>query len=194
MTHRRRILATIMACLASVACGGGLAPAEYPDVKLRGKTVSFELNDPRKDLDNPMSEPLIMDRGVSDTYLQRLPAEFEQNAASKLKSLISGAGAELKVVAEVRRCDLTFSNEPHRGDFTRYDVAIGFRVTTASGALLDKGKGGAWQELPTERATSAEMKRLLASTATAAFDQYFADEETLQKINENIERYLQAQK
>lgn len=194
MIRKREVLAAIVAWGVSAACGGSLAPAEYPDVKLRGKTVSFELSDPRTDLDHPISEALVMDRGVSDTYLQPLPGEFEQKAAAKLESLIAGSGAELKVIAEVRRCDLTFTNEPHRGDFTRYDVVFGFRVTTASGALLDKGKGGAWREIPTEKASSAEMKRLLGATTTAAFDQYFSDEETLQTINENIERYLDAQK
>ena len=34
------------------------------------------------------------------------------------------------------------------------------------------------------------MRRLHAETAIAAFDQYFASEETTESINDNVERYL----
>jgi hypothetical protein len=188
--RRQLILLSLCAIGANLNCGGGLSPAEYPDVKLRATSVQLDLTDPRKNLDMPISEPMRMDRGVEDTYLQQVPTNFEAWAKEKVEKLISGSGPALRVHVEVRRSDVTFYNDPQRGDFTRYDVVLGFRVTTASGALLDKGRGGAWQELPNEKATPTAMRRLHAQTAVAAFDQYFANEETTETINDNVERYL----
>ena len=71
-------------------------------------------------------------------------------------------------------------------------MALAFRVTTQSGALLDKGVGGAFRELPREDATAAQMKGTLRECALAAIDQYWATEETLETLNAQLERYLAA--
>jgi hypothetical protein len=179
--------------LLAAACSSGLEPAEYPEgVQLRAKTIRFELTDPRKTVATPVLEPQVMTQGEDDTYTQRLPPGFQEAAESRLSKLTAGSGPHLVVRAEVRKAEVTFYNDRMRGDFTRYDVVVGFAVTTERGALLDKGRGGSFQELTSEQATEAEMKRVFAATSLAAFDQYFASEEVLDTINEQIGRYLES--
>lgn len=175
-----------------VACGGAPSPAEYPEVTLPASGFEIVVNDPRKEWTQPILEPQIMTQGEEDTYAQQLPEGFESRAREHLSRVTGTSGPQLTVTTEVRRSDVTFYNDKFRGDFVRYDVVLGFVVKTPSGALLTKGSAGTWQELPHEQATSHEMRRVFMATAIGAFDKYFADEETLSKIETELERYLQA--
>jgi hypothetical protein len=172
------------------ACGGSSAPAEYPDVKVAARSLTLTLTDSRKKWTDPITEMETLDRTQSNTYAQKLPSDTEQQLRARLVRVTGGKGPELQISAEVRRGDVTFYNDS-RGDFARYDVALGFRVTTRSGALLDKGKGGAWREIPSDQADSKTLARTFAEATIAAMDQYWASEETLEKINEQLTRYLQ---
>ncbi len=173
------------------ACASTPAPAEYPDTKLTARSLSLDIDDARKGLFDTYTEAPVMNRNEEDTYPQALPKTFVDKAKQRLAKLSSGRGPKVLVHTEVRRCDVTFYNNEYRGDFVRYDVVLGFKVTTEGGALLDKGSGGLWQELDAAQATSAEMQRVFLETALGAFDKYFASEEVLDAINENLERYLQ---
>ncbi len=173
-----------------VACGGPPGPAEYPETKLASKSVSMAITDSRQDTFKEISEAPVMNRDESDTYPQPLPDNFETQAKARLQKLTGTSGPKVVVHAEVRRCDVTFYNDKFRGDFVKYDVVLGFKVTTEGGALLDKGSGGLWQELPREEASEQAMRRAYVETAMGAFDKYFASEDTLETINENLERYL----
>ncbi len=184
--------ALLGAALLTASCSTGLEPAEYPEgVTLHAKSITLEINDTRKTVATPVTEPQVMTQGEDDTYTQRLPPGFENAAKSRLAKLTGNSGPNIVVHAEVRKAEVTFYNDRIRGDFTRYDVVVGFRVTSERGALFDKGSGGNWQEMPSEQATGPEMNRMFEATSIAAFDQYFASEDTLDTINEQIGRYLE---
>lgn len=177
---------------ACVGCGGPPAPAEYPDVTLQVSGFRIVVDDTRKEWAKPITEPQVMTQGEDDTYPQQLPDGFEARARQHLAKVTGQSGPELTVNMQVRRADVTFYNERYRGDFVRYDVVLGFVVKTPSGAMLTKGSSGHWQELPSEQATSEEMRRVFMATAIGAFDKYFADEGTLSKIETELARYLDA--
>jgi hypothetical protein len=185
----RTALATAAALLA-LGCGGSNAPAEYPDVKLSAKTLELTLTDGRKKWTDPITEMETLDRTESNTYAQKLPASAEAELRSRLQRVTGGKGPALQVSCEVRTGDVTFFNTID-GDFARYDVGLGFRVTTQTGALLDKGQGRAYRQIPSDQANSSTLARTFEEATLAAIDQYWASEDTLQKINEQLERYLQ---
>lgn len=188
---RRGALRCVALLVAVTACGGVPDPARYPDLKLTSSELELRLDDPRREFAKPITEPVTMGRGEDDTYPQQLPTTFEAKANARLARLTRGEGPKLQVNTEVRRSDVTFYNDPFRGDFVRYDVVLGFRITTTTGALLHKGSGGSWQELPHAKASSAEMRRVFEEVALAAFDRYFASEDTLEKIEAQLARYLE---
>lgn len=179
-----------IAALLALGCGGSNAPAEYPDVKVSAKTLELTLTDGRKKWTDPITEMETLDRTESNTYAQKLPASAEAELRSRLQRVTGGKGPALQVSCEVRRGDVTFFNTID-GDFARYDVALGFRVTTHTGALLDKGQGRAYRQIPSDQANSSTLARTFEEATLAAIDQYWASEDTLQKINEQLERYLQ---
>jgi hypothetical protein len=176
--------------LALVGCGGSTGPAEYPEVKVACRALNLTLTDSRKKWTDPITEMETLDRTQSNTYAQKLPGDAESQLRARLVRVTGGTGPELSVAAEVRRADVTFYNDS-RGDFARYDVALGFRVTTRTGALLDKGLGGAWREIPSDQASPKTLARTFAEATHAAMDHYLASEETLETLNAQIERYLQ---
>jgi hypothetical protein len=158
---------------------------------LNGSALTLELEDPRKEWAKPITEPQVMTQGEEDAYPQKLPEDFDALAKERLARVTGTKGPKLTVKTQVRRVDVTFYNDKFRGDFVRYDVVLGFRVVTSTGALLNKGSGASWQELASEQATPAQMKRVFSETAIAALDRYFASEDTLDTINEQIARYLE---
>jgi hypothetical protein len=95
------------------------------------------------------------------------------------------------VKAIVERADLTFRNDSG-GDAVRYDVSLAFRIETKDRLLIQKGKGHSAQELPADEATPEEMQRVFLVAALNAFDQYFAEEDTLERLNANVDSYLKS--
>jgi hypothetical protein len=173
------------------ACGGSPGPAQYPEVKVACHSMTLTLADSRKKWTDPITAMETLDRTESNTYAQQLPKDAEQQLRARLVRVTGAKGPELQVAAEIRRGDVTFYNDFERGNFARYDVVLGFRVTTRTGALLDKGSGGAWREIPEDQASSKNLQRAFSEATIAAMDQYWASEETLEKLNEQLDRYLQ---
>jgi hypothetical protein len=177
---------------ALTSCGGVSAQnAEYPDLKVNSRGMELEVEEVRKNVLEPILEPNKLYQNEQASFPQQLPQAFEEQAGARLTALSSADGLRLKVTAVVELADLTFRND-HNGDTVRYDVRLGLRIATEKGTLLQKGKGQSSQELPYEEASPAEMKRIFLAAALNAFDQYFADEDTLEKLNSNIEAYLKA--
>jgi hypothetical protein len=187
-------LACTLACAAPLAasgCSSNLGPAEYPELKVRSKGFELKLTDSRREYTELYTVMPTLDRDEESTYAQPVPGDLQAALQARLARVSAGAGPTLVVHAEVRRVDVTFYNDA-RGDYARHDVAVAFRVTTQSGALLDKGVGGAFRELPREDATAAQLESSLRECALAAIDQYWANEETLETLNAQLERYLAA--
>lgn len=185
----RRALAVGLSLLA-VQCGGVPAQdAEYPDTKVRSGVMALEIEEARKEVLETIREVNKLYRNEQVTFTQPLPPGFESGTRSRLDRLEGGSGLELRVRAIVERADLTFRNDSD-GDAVRYDVSLGFRIETNSRKLIQKGKGHSSQELPANEATAEEMQRVFLAVALNAFDQYFADEDTLERLNANIESYL----
>lgn len=189
-----RLLVTLfLIALVSSACGSSVAAndAEYPDMKVRSPVLELVIEDPRKAIAQTFDRPGEVYRDESVSAPQKLPDGFEQKAIERLSRITGDGGLNLKVVTSVERADVTFSND-FRGDMTRYDVKLKFRVTTEEGTVITKGSGQTSQELPNEEATAGEMRRVFLATALNAFDQYFASEDTLEKINAKVDAYLRA--
>lgn len=178
-------------CALVLGCGGVPAEdVEYPDMELHTKMLGLEIEDPRKEV----LEPILVDgtqyAKEKVTFPQPLPAGFEAGARERLDRLAGSGGLNLVVTTLVDRADVVFWND-HDGNHTRYEVTLAFRITTQKGLLIQKGKGSSAQELPSEEATPEEMKRVFLVAALNAFDQYFADEEMLERLNQNIDAYLE---
>jgi hypothetical protein len=181
---------SVGAALFALACGGSGGQAQYPELKVSAKVLELTLIDSRNKWTDPITEMETLDRTESNTYAQKLPANAEAELRSRLQRVTGGKGPELRVSCEVRRGDITFFNTID-GDFVRYDVGLGFRVTTSTGALLQKGQGRAYRQLPSDQVNAQSLARTFEEATVAAMDQYWASEDTLEKINEQLERYLQ---
>jgi hypothetical protein len=187
----RRFFAVGLGLLA-LQCGGVPSQdAEYPDLKLRSKTITLTIKEERAEVLETISNvsKLYQDEQVS--FPQPLPSGFEAGARSRLDRLEGGSGLDLVVVTTTDKADLTFRNDVN-GDTVRYDVTLAFRITTPEGKLIQRGKGTSIQELPAEGATPEEMRRVFLLAALNAFDQYFALEDTLERLNANIDSYLKS--
>jgi hypothetical protein len=166
-------------------CGGNSGPAEYPEVRINAAALQLSIQDPRRKFYDTVTEPSDASEMGTERYPQRLPRAFEQAAIARLGQITGKAGDALLVEATVSHADVSFTYEP-RGRFVRYDVALKFRVTTQSGALLEKGNGAAWRELPEREANEATLAQTFEATALEAFDRYFADAEMLERVNSQL--------
>ncbi len=185
----------LAACLAAapgtLACAGGHSPAEYPEVKLSAMALELNIQDPRTEFYETVTEPSDETELGEERFAQRLPETFEQKAIQRLEKICSNDGPTLKVEATVKKADAIFRVE-QVGKFVRYEVKLSFKVTTESGALLDRGSGTAWQEIPEREMNEANLAKTYEATALEALDNYFADEDVLEKINSQLQRYLAA--
>lgn len=185
-----RFWSAALACTLAYACGGVPAQdAEYPDIQVRSKRLALEIEDSRREVVERIDVDGTQYQNERITFAQPLPSGFEAGARERLDRLAGGNGLELLVTTRVERADATFWND-HDGNHVRYDVTLAFRITTPKGLLIQKGKGSSSQELPSEEATPEEMQRVFSIAALNAFDQYFAAEEMLERLNQNIDAYL----
>lgn len=178
--------------IGNFACASdALEPAEYPEIKVNAQDFSLDVKDPRKELEEPTLPPHSMYKNDKASAPRALPAAFQSGAQQRLSKLSTKQGLPLKVNVTVKQADVTFFND-YRGDFTRFDVSLGISVTTDKGVQLVKGTGASWQELPSSEASLKEQQRVFEFTALDAFDRYFADEKTLNKLNMQINAYRKA--
>ncbi|HEX2733060.1 MAG TPA: hypothetical protein VHM70_15730 [Polyangiaceae bacterium] len=171
-------------------CTNSASGVEYPETKVNGRSFELQLTDSRKKLFDRFAEMVSLDRGDELTYPQALLPDAKAQLQARLTRVSAGHGPVLKVQAEVRRCDVTFYNSID-GNFARYDVVLGFRVNAPSGAMLVKGSGGAWRQIPEDQVNEKTLERALAEATSAAMDQYWASEDNTEKLNDELERYLQ---
>lgn len=179
-----------LCCTLLLACGGVPAQdVEYPDLKVRSKMLGLELEEQRKEVLERIDVDGTQYKNEKVSFPQPLPDGFEAGARERLDRLAGGSGLDLVVTTLVQKADVIFWND-HDGNHTRFEVTLGFRITSKDGLLIQKGKGSSAQELPSEEATPEEMHRVFLVAALNAFDQYFAAEETLERLNQNIDAYL----
>jgi hypothetical protein len=178
--------------IAPMACGGVPAEnAEYPEIQVRAAVMELSIEEARKEVLQRVVEANKLYQGEQVTFSQPLPEGFEAGVRKRLDGLTGKSGLNVNVVVSVERADLTFRNDID-GDSVRYDVTLSLAVKTEGGTTLQKGKGSSSQEVPTKEATGKEMQRVFLVAALNAFDQYFAEEETLERLNANIDSYLKS--
>lgn len=171
--------------LLVAACSGG-GPAAYPDVKLNSAHLELLLTDHRTGSISTMKEPSALERDESLTYAEEFPAHaVSAQLKERLARLQSNGGSKVVFHVFVERADATIFSH-YVNEFVKYDVTLRVEVRTESGQLLNRGKTSAWRQLPREEASDARRKQAHTEAAVAAFDQYFADEDRLNAVNENL--------
>ena len=147
-------------------------PREYPALKIASSALALEVTDAR---------PTHADPSVQELSL---PSGFEPRARARLEALLSGAGPELRVVVSVAQLE-ALELVDARGEMTRVVCRLELEIG-ANGAVLRRAETESHADLPRDEATREEIALLLDSTATDAFDRYFADERTLRAIDRDL--------
>jgi hypothetical protein len=152
--------------------------AEYPeDVKLEAESITLEVKDPRTDDD------------ITDGYNRlALPDEFAGEATGRLERILSKKGLAYKVLVSVVRCDGA-KVDTQTGTKLHIEVGLKFEFRGPDNTVVKHGRGQSWGEVPEEQITDQSVAQTIRETALNAFDQYWADEDTLANINENIATY-----
>lgn len=172
--------------LLIAACSGGGGAIAYPDVKLNSAHLELLLTDHRTGPISTMKEPSALERDESVTYAEEFPSDVvSAQLEQRLARLQSSGGSKVVFNVFVERADATIFSH-YVDEFVRYDVTLRVEVRTEAGHLLNRGKTSAWRQLPREEASDARRKQAHAEAAIAAFDQYFADEDRLEAVNENL--------
>jgi hypothetical protein len=176
---RFSLLAALLLTLACAKNTGSVhGAAEYPsDVKLQANSLALTLADPRRQEDIP-----------DGRYRLALSGDFEQEASQRLQGILSKNGLDLQVTVNVVRADHE-GIDTQQGRKVRIDVGLKFALIGPDKTVIKNGRGNSWAEIPEEQATPEEIAKVLRETALNAFDQYWADAETLERINENIATY-----
>jgi hypothetical protein len=172
--------------LLIAACSGSGGPAAYPDVKLNSAHLELVLTDHRTGPISTMKEPSALERDEEVTYAEEFPADAVSAQLKERLARLQSSGAT-KVVFHVfvERADATIFSH-YVNEFVKYEVTLRVEVRTERGQLLNRGKTSAWRQLPREEASDARRKQAHVEAAVAAFDQYFADEDRLEALNENL--------
>lgn len=176
-----RRFALLCSLLLTPACahntGSIHSSADYSEFKLDAKSLQLSVGDTRTQDDVPDGQ-----------YRLNLPGSFETEASSRIRGMASGQGLDLKLVVKVGRADHA-NIETQQGERTRVDVALNFELVGPDGTVIKHGTGGAHSEIPVEQASPEEIDKVLRETALSAFDQYWADEDVIERINGNIATY-----
>jgi type IV pilus biogenesis protein CpaD/CtpE len=152
--------------------------AEYPDdVKLEAESITLELKDPRTDSD------------ITDGFNRlSVPEDFNAEASKRLEGILSKKGLAYKVVVSVVRCDGA-KVDTQTGTKLHIEVGLKFEFRGPDNTVVKHGRGQSWGEVPEEQISDQSVAQTIRETALNAFDQYWADEDTLNNINENIAVY-----
>jgi hypothetical protein len=152
--------------------------AEYPDdVKLEAESITLELKDPRTDSD------------ITDGYNRlSVPDDFSAEATQRLERILSKKGLAYKVMVSVVRCDGA-KVDTQTGTKLHIEVGLKFELRGPDNTVVKRGRGQSWGEVPEEQISDQSVAQTIHETALNAFDQYWADEDTLNNINENIAVY-----
>lgn len=180
MFRRGFLLALGAGCAA--ACSNPNEP-DYPEVRLSTFALDLLLEDNRPEKSTDFNSIGALERDESHTFAAILPVDALTSLLEGRLARLRGSGdVPVVVKVEVVRSDATYFSH-YTDEFVRYDVVLRFEVRGPNGALLGKGKGGAWRKLPREDASDAARKEAQLQAALEAFDLYFGNERTLQGIN-----------
>lgn len=170
--------------LQATCCGSGAI--EYPDVKLASANLDVLVEDQRTGPISSVKAPRALERDERETYAEVFPAErVAAKLQERLGSLRSSGRTPLLFVVSVQRADATLFSH-YTEEFVRYDVTLKVEVRTGTGQILNRGTTSAWRKLPKEQATDEIRTNTHVEAALAAFDQYFADEERLEALNQSL--------
>jgi hypothetical protein len=86
------------------------------------------------------------------------------------------------------RCDGA-KVDTQTGTKLHIEVVLKFEFKGPDNTVVKHGKGQSWGEVPEEQISDQSVAQTVRETALNAFDQYWADEDTLKNINENIATY-----
>lgn len=182
----RALLLLVLGLGGFWGCGNS-QPAEYPDVKLATSSLELLVDDNRPEKSNDHGNVGALERDESHTFAVILPPDTLVARLGDRVAQLRGAGnVPVVVKIEVLRSDVTYFSH-YTDEFVRFDVTLHFEVRGPNGALLGKGKGGAWRKLPREEATPEKRAEAQMQAALEAFDRYFAHEGHLRGINLELE-------
>jgi len=175
---RSILFVLLLSSACAVNTGSPHSAAEYPtDVKLEAESVELSVIDPRNAKDVP-------DGTDSLTF----PSAFQADASARLQRILSKKGLAFKVDVAVVRSDAQ-KVDTQQGPKLHIEVVLKFELKGPDNTVVKHGRGQSWAEIPEAQISDASVTETLQSTALNAFDQYWADEDTLQAINENIAVY-----
>jgi hypothetical protein len=167
-----------------------LTPRPYPELQVSAESLNIELNDPRKQTSSDLAfrRPSELYSGAPATLPADLPSDFEDKARQRLDRLVSSGATAFKVSVEIQQIDVTWETFSD-GTEARVAAKIRFVVQSPEGYTLQKGVGASEHKLPEEEATPEELTRVVSFVTLDAFDQFWADEDTLSRLNQNIKAY-----
>jgi hypothetical protein len=176
--------ACAIAALSSALASGCRVPREvheprpYPQIKLESSAIRVVVLDSRPPVATPSEQRLV------------LPGDFEANAQRRLTSLLAGHGPSLHVRVQLGAADAVDVLDA-RGEMTRVVVTLDFEVTVASGVQLRTAQSQSSSDLPRDEATPEEINFVLGATALDAFDRYWANPDTLTRLNRDLSAYTE---
>jgi hypothetical protein len=171
----------LLVASSSVACAGG--GPQYPEVRVATSDLKLLVDDRRPEKSSDFKSLGALERDEKYTFPVLLRADaLLQRLEGRVARLRGSGNVPVVVRIEVQRCDATYFSH-YTDEFVRYDVGLHFEVRGPNGALLGKGKGSAWRQIPREEATEAARAEAQMGAALEAFDLYFAHEGHLTGIN-----------
>lgn len=172
----------VLLLLTGCASNGAI---EYPEVKLHSAHLDVLVEDRRTGTISSIKERNL-ERDERDTYAEMFPKDaVVSHLKERLQRLQSSGATPVLFEVSVERADVTqFSH--YKSEFVRYDVTLRVEVRTEKGQVLNHGKTSAWRQIPKEEATEARRTQTHVEAALAAFDQYFANEDRLEALNQSL--------
>lgn len=179
--------------LGSIGGCSSTGAAEYPEERLSTARLELMVEDNRPEKSSDLNNLGALERDETHTFPVVLNADaLVARLGSRVAQLRGNGDIPVVVKIEVQRSDATYFSH-YTDEFVRYDVALQFEVRGPNGALLGKGKGGAWRKLPREEATNKARADAQMAAALEAFDRYFADEGRLRAMNLELESLEKSQ-
>jgi hypothetical protein len=174
------------------ACSNTGAPA-YPEVRISSAKLDFVIDDHRPEKSVDLNSLGALERDESHTFPVVLPKDaLLTRLESRIAQLRGNGDIPVLVTIEVLQSDATYFSH-YIDEFVRYDVTLRFTVRGPNGALLGRGKGGAWRKIPRDEATEKARSDAQMAAAVEAFDRYFAHEGHLNGINLELRSLKSAQ-
>jgi hypothetical protein len=182
MQRRGYLLSLVLlSSVFAIACGGSPGSvhtaADYPEDPVQASRLELVVLDERSDS--------MFNDGLNH---HPPPASFKAAAEARLRKITGPSGPALKVVARIAQAH-SGEVESKKGPMLRVEVELEFQVLAEDGTVIRRGTGASWGAVTEDKAD--DFDEVLRATWLNAFDQYWASEETITKLNADLETYTQ---